>query len=94
MIKLNAQLLEKMRLGKCQLCESYIEIGDEKSRYTHVVREKLNKAIEDEKGVIFWNREIGERKGKHGVRSGKEGATYERRFLCSECVSLLGQIKS
>lgn len=93
MIRLNTQLLEKLKLGKCQLCQSYIEIGDEKSRYNHVVREKINKAIEDEKGVVFWNREIGERKAKHGIGRTNENAIYERRFLCPDCVSLLGQIK-
>lgn len=92
--KLNADLLEKLRLCKCQLCESYFEIGDENNRYAYVSREKLIKAIKDEKGLVFWNREVSNRKEKHGVRIGKENTTYERRFLCSDCISLLGQLKS
>lgn len=94
LIRLNAQLLEKLRLGKCQLCESYIEIGDGNNRYTRLARERLDKAINEEKGIIFWNREVGDRKDKHGVRLVKENSTYERRFLCSDCVSLLGQLRS
>ena len=93
LIKLNVQLLEKMRLGKCQLCESYIEIGDDKSRYTFVTKENINKALELDKGLIFWNRELSDRKEKSGVRIGKENTTYERRFICSDCISLLGQLK-
>jgi len=93
MIKMNADLLEKLRLGKCQLCESYIEIGDEKNRYTYMAKEKISKALDEEKGVIFWNRQVSTRKEKHGVRVGKENTTYERRFLCSDCIGLLGQLK-
>ena len=93
MVKMNADLLEKLRLGKCQLCESYIEIGDDKNRYNFMAKEKINKAIEEEKGVIFWNRQVSTRKEKHGVRIGKENTTYERRFLCSDCIALLGQLK-
>lgn len=94
MTKMNADLLEKLRLCKCQLCESYFEVGDEKNRYANVSRENLNKAVDDEKGVVFWNREVSTRKEKHGVRIGKENTTYERRFICSDCVSLLGQLRT
>lgn len=93
MTRLNSSLLEKMRLAKCQLCESYIEIGDEKNRYTKVSKENFNKAITDDKGLIFWNRELSDRKARHGIRIGKENTTYERRFLCSDCVTLFGQLK-
>lgn len=91
--KLNIHLLEKMCLGKCQLCESFIEIGDDKSRYNYVTRENVSKAIELEKGIMFWNRELSGRKNRHGVRIVKENMTYERRFICSDCISLLGQLK-
>ncbi len=93
LIKLNIQLLEKMRLGKCQLCESFIEIGNEKSRYNFVTKENINKALELDKGLIFWNRVLSDRKEKTGVRIGKQNTTYERRFICSDCISLLGQLK-
>lgn len=91
--RLNTHLLEKLRLGKCQLCSSFIEIGDERRRYTYVTKQKLNKALDEEKGVIFWNHAVGQRKEKYGVRVGKENTTYERRFMCADCVSLLGQLK-
>ena len=42
---------------------------------------------------MFWNREIGERKEKHGVWIGRENVIFERRFLCSDCVNLLGQLR-
>jgi hypothetical protein len=90
--KLNTSLLEKMRLGMCQLCQCYIEIGDGKSRYNQMERKKLKKAISDEKGFMFWNYEVADRKEKLGVRVGRENTTYERRFLCSGCVSILGQL--
>jgi hypothetical protein len=92
MAKLNAGLLEKLRLGKCQFCENYVEIGDEKNRYTKVSKENFPKAISNESGMLFWNREVGTRKENKGVRNGKENHTYERRFLCSDCVSLFGQL--
>jgi len=92
MTKLNSSLLEKMCLGKCQLCDSYIEIGDEKNRYTKVSKENFIKSIVDEKGLMFWNREIGSRKEIRGIRIGKENTTYERRFLCYDCVNLFGQL--
>ncbi|MFN8415463.1 MAG: hypothetical protein U0U66_03930 [Cytophagaceae bacterium] len=92
MTKLNTSLLEKMKLGKCQLCDSYVEIGEGKNRYTKVSRENFNKAIEQEKGLIFWNREIATRKENNGVRLGRENISYERRFLCSDCVGLFAQL--
>ena len=91
--KLNFQLLEKMRLGKCQLCESIIEIGDDRNKYSYVSKENFKKAIASEKGLIFWNRELAGRKEKNGVRLGRENTTYERRFICSDCITLLGQLK-
>jgi len=94
MTKMNADLLEKLCLCKCQFCESYFETGDIKNRYSKVSKEKVKKAIDEGKGVVFWNREISTRKEKHKVRIGKENTTYERRFICSDCVNLLGQFKT
>lgn len=94
LIRFNALLLEKLRLGKCQLCESYVEIGDERSRYSYVTKEKINKALEEEKGVVFWNRHLNIRKEELGVRVSKNNTTFERRFLCADCVNLLGQLKT
>jgi hypothetical protein len=93
MMKMNAELLEKLCLGKCQLCANYIEIGDSKNRFTYLSKDNINKALSDEKGVMFWNHEVSKRKKKHGVRLGKEDISYERRFLCADCITLLGQLK-
>lgn len=94
MPKMNADLLQKLRLCKCQLCESYFEIGNEKNRYANVSKENILKAFEEEKGVVFWNRELSKRKERHGVRLGMPNTTYERRFICSDCIGLLGQLKN
>jgi hypothetical protein len=36
---------------------------------------------------MFWNRELAARKHKFGVRRAKDGGTYERRFICPDCVA-------
>lgn len=85
--KLNFLLLEKLALGKCQLCSSFFEIGDiERNRFSSLARENVKKAIKDGKGLMFWNREVGERKNKVGIRKTENGATYERRFICPDCI--------
>lgn len=88
--KMQLRLFETLRLGRCQLCNSIFEIGapDGATRYTKVTRENLPKAIEQEKGLMFWNRELAERKARLGIRGKKDGEmTYERRFFCPDCVS-------
>jgi len=47
--------------------------------------ENLQKAIKNEKGLIFWNREVSYRKDKIGIGK-KDGKTHERRFICPDCV--------
>lgn len=85
--KQNLLLLENLALGRCQLCGSFFEIGNiEKNRFSGLARENLEKAIKDEKGLMFWNREVGERKNKLGIRKSKDGSTFERRFICPDCV--------
>jgi hypothetical protein len=90
--KLNSLLLEKLRLGMCQLCHSYIEIGDEKRTYKLMERKNINKAVLEEKGYMFWNYEVGARKKLSGIRSSEKFETFERRFLCRDCISILGQL--
>src|SRR5574341_56247 len=93
--KLNLLLLEKLALGKCQLCDSFFEIGDiELNRFSSLARESLKKAINDEKGLMFWNREVAKRKNKVGIRKTENGSTYERRFICRDCISyFISQLK-
>ena len=63
--KLNLLLLENLALGKCQLCDSFFELGENLSSLS---REDLKNAINDKKGLIFWSREVAERKNKVGIR--------------------------
>ena len=86
--KLQLRLFEALRLGVCQLCDSLFQIGEpgEGNNYGNVCRENVKKAIKDEKGLVFWNRELADRKGRLGV-NGRDGSiTYERRFICPDCV--------
>jgi hypothetical protein len=80
-------LLEKLALGKCQICGSFIEIGQNKQKqFSNLTREDLEKAIKEKKGVIFWNYELADRKNKLGIRI--SSSTHERRFVCWECVQI------
>lgn len=64
------------------------------NNWKHIVRENLTKSIDLEKGIMFWNRELGERENKLKIRESKDGATYERRYICSDCVYyLISQFK-
>jgi hypothetical protein len=79
-------LLEKMALGKCQICESVFELGGSKKYWSNIVRKDLDKAIEKEKGLAFWNIEVANRKKKLGLRNASNGLSYERRFICPDCI--------
>jgi hypothetical protein len=87
--RLHSLMLEKLKFGKCRLCDSYIKIGDKKL-FDRVARENIKSALDKRKGIMFWNREVADRKKKMKIRELKgDTETYERRFLCSDCVSLL-----
>lgn len=94
--KMQLGLFEKLRLGRCQLCDSIFEIGapDGNNLYSKVARENIKRAIEEDKGMLFWNREVAERKRRLGIRGNKDNdTTYERRFFCPDCVdAILGQL--
>jgi hypothetical protein len=88
--KMQLRLFEALRLGKCQLCNSVFQIGHSENgtAYSNLCRENVQRAIELERGLMFWNREVAERKRRLGVRGEKGGTTtYERRFICPDCVS-------
>ena len=92
--RLNRLLLEKLALGHCQLCGSVFQIGVRPKRFSNLTREKIDKAIELERGVMFWNREVADRKRRLGIREAEEGSTHERRFICPDCVSnVLSQLR-
>ncbi len=80
--KLNLMLLEKLRLGRCQFCHCFFETGNKKTRFAYMTRENIKKAISNGKGLIFWNYSVGKRKR----RSDSAHETYERRFICPDCI--------
>ena len=90
------ELVECLALGKCQLCGTFFDIGTAEkggNRWSKVSRENFQKALASEKGLMFWNRELAERKRKLGIRITKDGSTHERRYICPDCISyLLAQI--
>ena len=97
--KMQLALFENLCLGKCQLCDSIFEIGnpDGSGYYSNVTRENIKKAIEGEKGLMFWNRAMAERKRRLGIRGSKEtqqhisagssAQTASRPFL-SHCMAM------
>jgi hypothetical protein len=90
--KFNLLLLEKLALGKCQLCGYFFKIGNKEKNSYSKTSKNLEKAIKDKKGFRFWNTEIDERKRKCGnisIRRSESDFTYERRFLCPDCISNL-----
>jgi hypothetical protein len=89
MQRLNLQLLEALKLGRCQLCDSIFNIGDPDGgshRFSNLARENLRKALSAEKGLMFWNREVADRKNKLRLRVTPDGMSFERRFICPDCV--------
>ena len=92
--RMNLLLIEKLGLGVCQLCGTVFATGQDskRDRYSNLHREDLIKAFNDERGLIFWNTELGDRKHRSGVRKTRDDKTYERRFFCPDCVrDVLGQ---
>lgn len=87
--KFNIQFLHKLGLAKCQFCDTYFNIGDETHKYSNVTRENVKKSIEEERGLIFWHRELNERKNRFKSDKRNKELTYERRYLCPECVFML-----
>lgn len=81
--KANLLLLENLGFGKCQMCGCFWEVG---MKLENTTSENLKKAIAQEKGVRFWNREVNQRKRRVGIQTAKNGKTFERRFVCPDCV--------
>ncbi len=96
--KLNCLLLENLALGKCQLCDSFFEIGNfGKKKFDNLIRIEDNKkafsqmenAVKQGKGLMFWNTKVAKRKDKIGIKKLGKYKSYERRFICPDCVILL-----
>lgn len=93
--RMQSRLFEALRLGKCQLCDSIFQIGAQAGNtWSNVSRENIKRAIEQDKGLMFWNREVAERKRQLGIRGSKDDTTtFERRFLCPDCIqSVISQL--
>lgn len=95
MRRLNLALMERLALGVCQVCGSMFRIGDsKKGTHVNLARENFKKAFKSEKGLMFWNREVADRKNRLGLRKTEDRTTFERRFICPDCVYfLLSQFK-
>lgn len=91
--RMSLQLLERLALGKCQLCGSFFDIGDfeigvkKSNRWSNISRENFQRAVANGKGMMFWNRELAERKSRLGLRVHRDGSTYERRYFCPDCIA-------
>ena len=78
--RLNKLLLHTIGLVSCQLCGCYFQTSD------GLRKSDIRKAYEEEKGLIFWNITVGRRKQ---TRKNSPYESYERRFLCSDCVGAI-----
>ena len=56
--------------------------------FQHLARENIEKAIAKQKGLLFWSYQLGRRKrsAKFEKYRTTEFETYERRFICAECI--------
>lgn len=91
---MNSELLEKIRLGLCRVCGVLFETGPQGKGMNHTLlaRENLAKAMEGEKGLMYWHRELAARKRKAklgSLASKKDDVVYERRFICRDCIENL-----
>lgn len=83
---LHLLLLEKLALGRCQFCGCFFETENiYENTYPDLERKKIKKAIENQRGIKFFNFSVGERKRKNRTYYD----TYERRFICPDCVNYL-----
>lgn len=94
--KFNIKFLHKLHLVKCQICQNHFDAGTDKNWYEKLAKENINKALTNGKGLVFWNRELNTRKEKFKIKPErrKSDVTYDRRFICNECVSTLFSIKN
>jgi hypothetical protein len=89
--KFNIQFLNKLGLGKCQFCDTFFSLGNKNNHNANVTRENIKKAVSEERGLIFWHRELDARKIKFKSDKRNKEHTYERRYLCPECTMILFQ---
>lgn len=87
--KFYKQFLKKLGYASCQFCDTYFKIGTDTNRQGKVTRENIKKAINEDRGLMFWHRELNDRKNKFKKATRNKELTYEVRFLCGECTNLL-----
>jgi len=86
-LSMSLRMLEQIGLLPCALCRTFFRSGNTSStKFTAVTRENLKLALRQQRGLMFWNRESAERKHKKKIRISDDGKTYERRFICRDCV--------
>lgn len=81
--------LKKLGYACCQFCDTYFALGFDNNKYSNVTRENIKKAVQEERGLMFWHRELDSRKSKIKKETRNKDLTYETRFLCGECTTLL-----
>lgn len=94
MPKMAFALLEKIRIGQCQFCGSFFEIGNDSNRYSKLIglyrpvyaQKVLKKAFNEEKGLLFYNYEVWARRFKATRLEKHKEYSYERRFVCPTCI--------
>lgn len=79
-------LLEHLGFVVCQICEvSFPKTGDLKDldggHWRGLSRKDIETAVNEERGYMFWNYTWAEQKGRL-----RKGSTYDRRYLCADCV--------
>ena len=79
MPRMRAQLIEKLGYSTCTICGSVFHRG-EPAQWGKYVCRTLQKALEQEKGYVFWLDEVNNRRGSPFVYN------YVRRYMCYDCV--------
>ncbi len=90
MISHNLSLLEKLALGKCQICGSFFTTGNIDKKYNHWenLSRVMDTSYDKDKGFWWWLYEIGERRNKISGKLSAKGIS-DRRFICPDCVNSL-----
>lgn len=84
--RLGLELVARMALGRCQLCGTFFDIGDSKTKRFTKVSKLYARAADSEKGLMFFNFELAGRKNKLGIRPEKKRWSHQRRYLCPDCI--------
>lgn len=86
--RLQLSVFERMGYGPCCVCGCVVQVGSGEHRYsfTKMSRASISKAAKTDRGLVFWNHEVGQRKR---VEDKRRKTTRERRFLCADCVANL-----